>query len=87
MYAVQAMRDGKKDVWSEAFRNYLLEINEYEHVIEQAGRISETQKRIFMHMSPFEPSTPKMIAKKSGVSQTTIPVQLQRLVQNKGLRK
>ena len=86
-YAVQAMKHGKKDIWPETFKNYLLEINEYESVIERAGRVSETQKKILMHMNPFEATTPKTLAKKSGVSQVTIPAQLQRLSINKVVKK
>ena len=81
------MKGGKKNIWFEAFRNYLLEINESESVIERAGSISETQKTILTHMNPFEPTTPKIISQKSGVSQSTIPVQLHRLTKNKIVKK
>ncbi|MBI2119950.1 MAG: ATP-binding protein [Elusimicrobia bacterium] len=86
-YAVQAMKKGSKEIWLEAFRNYLLEINEYESVIKRSECISETQKRILIHMDPFNPTTPKIIAKRSNVSQATIPAQLQRLIGNKVVKK
>ena len=86
-HSVQAMKQGQKEIWAEAFRNYLLEINEYEAVIQSAGRVSETQKKILIHMDSFVPTTPKAIAQKSKVAQDTIPQQLKRLVQNKVVRK
>ena len=65
-YVVEAMRQNKKEIWPEAFKNYLLEINEYESLIKRSAGVSETQKKILVHMDPFISTTPQVIAKRSG---------------------
>ena len=82
-HAVEAMRTGKQNVWAEAFKSYLIETNAYESVVARAARVSGVQKRILANMDFLGPTTPKDIAKASGVSQDTIPAQLQRLIQAK----
>ncbi|MBI4377070.1 MAG: AAA family ATPase [Elusimicrobia bacterium] len=86
-HAVEAMKTGKRDVWAEAFRSYLIETNAYESVVTRAAHVSETQRRILAHMDFLGPTTPKNIARGSGVSQDTIPAQLRRLIQGKIVRK
>lgn len=86
-YAVEAMKAEKKDVWGEAFRNYLMEVNDYESVIERAARLSKTQQKIMVHMDSFAPITPKLLSKKTGIASLSIPTQLQRLTQNKTIKK
>ena len=86
-YVSTALRAKKKDFWQEAFKNYLLEINKYEETIERAVKISNTQKKILIAMDPFSPITPQNIAKISGVTQATIPMQLRRLIKQKIVKK
>lgn len=86
-HTVEAMRRGAADVWPEAFRSYLIETNAYESVVARAARVSETQKQILAHMDFLAPTTPKGIAKASGVSPAGVPTHLHRLIRSKIVRK
>lgn len=78
-YISLALKQKAKNPWKEAFRNYLLEINEFENIIKLSEKISDVQKSILRTMNPFTKNSPKELAKKSGVNAATIPVQLNRL--------
>lgn len=86
-YIVLAMKEGKKNSWQAAFKNYLFEINEYERVVTTANQISTAQKKILLGMNPFQVNTPKAIAKRSKVPQDTIPTQLNRLLRHNVVRR
>lgn len=86
-YVIDAIRRGKIDIWLEALKNYLLELNEYEKVLVKSRKISGTQKEILLAMDPFVAETPKIIGKKCGVPNTSITPQLNRLLKNKAVKR
>lgn len=86
-YAVEAMQAEKKDVWGEAFRNYLMEVDDYESVVTRADRLPETQRKIVVHMDSFGSTTPKQLGKKTRIAAVTIPTHLKRLTQGKIVKK